>query len=130
MDDAQTPGPWFLVADDGADFTAIATTQNLDGAMILGVEVLGSSGRLRAKRADLLVMAAAAEMLELLTSAVGGIGYLARAAGANVAEWGQWGVFRASCDFKGACWCYITSKLRRGRASGPRLQRPVGRPVV
>ena len=90
MDEEQTPGPWFLVADDGTDFTAIATKLAIEDAMDLDTEVLGSSEGLRAKRADLLVMAASAEMLELLSSAVGGVGHLARSAGLNVSEWEKW----------------------------------------
>ena len=61
-----TPGPWYVVAEDGADFTAIATKQQIDGVLDLDFEVLGSSEWLRANSKDLHVMAAAPEMLEAL----------------------------------------------------------------
>ena len=61
-----TPGPWYVVADDGADFTAIATKQQIDGVLDLDFEVLGSSEWLRANSKDLQVMAAAPELFEAL----------------------------------------------------------------
>lgn len=61
--DKKTPGPWFLITEDGTDFTCIASRPAIDGAMDLETEVLGSSEWLRAKRADLLTMAAGADLL-------------------------------------------------------------------
>lgn len=67
-----TPGPWFVVAEDGADFTAIATKPSIDSEMDLECEVLGSSEWLRVKPADLQLMAAAPELLEALRNYVDG----------------------------------------------------------
>ena len=61
-----TPGPWFVVSEDGADFTAIATKPSIDSKMDLDCEVLGSSEWLRVKPADLQLMAAAPELLAAL----------------------------------------------------------------
>jgi hypothetical protein len=90
MTDTLTPGPWFAVAADDMDFTAISTSPHIDKTMDLPTEVLGASEWLRVKRADLFVMAASREMLDLLTGAVGGIGHLARASGLNTASWLAW----------------------------------------
>ena len=61
-----TPGPWFLIETDGADFTAIATKPAISGPMDLSVEVLGSSEWLRVKPSDLQLMTTAPELLEAL----------------------------------------------------------------
>ena len=66
-----TPGPWYVVAEDGADFTAIATKQQIDGVLDLDFEVLGSSEWLRANPKDLQVMAAAPELFEALNELLG-----------------------------------------------------------
>lgn len=65
-----TPGPWFVVAEDGADFTAIATKPSIDSKMDLDCEVLGSSEWLRVKPENLQLMAAAPELLDELRKAI------------------------------------------------------------
>lgn len=65
-----TPPPWFVVAEDGADFTAIAKKPSIDSQMDLDCEVLGSSEWLRVKPADLQLMAAAPELLDALIQMV------------------------------------------------------------
>ncbi len=59
-----TKGPWFVNAEDGADFTAISTNPNGDGSIEFEKEVLGSSEWLRVKPEDLRLMAAGPELLE------------------------------------------------------------------
>lgn len=61
-----TPGPWFLIDADGADFTAIATIPKLMESYDSKHEVLGASEWLRAEEPDLRLMAAAPEMLTVL----------------------------------------------------------------
>lgn len=61
-----TPGPWFVVAEEGMDFIAISTTPGIAGQTDHDAEVLGSSEWLRATREDLLVMAASRELLDLV----------------------------------------------------------------
>lgn len=61
-----TPGPWFLISNDGADFTAISTKPTLpDGSDIdFDNEVLGTSEWLRWSEDDARLIAAAPELLE------------------------------------------------------------------
>lgn len=67
-----TPGPWYFIMHDGADFTSIATEPVLrykapsSGAYDPDYEVLGASEWLRAKEKDLMLMAAAPELLDAL----------------------------------------------------------------
>ncbi len=68
-----TKGPWYLIADNGADFTAIATVPKIEGYMDTEKEVLGSSEWLRVKPADLTLMTAAPELLEALEHAKAGL---------------------------------------------------------
>lgn len=63
---AHTPGPRYLIADDGCDFTAIATKQSISGELDLEHEVLGSSEWLRVNPEDLKLMAASADLFEAL----------------------------------------------------------------
>lgn len=65
MSSKHTPGPWYLIADDGADFTAIATVPRIEGKIDPDNEVLGSSEWLRVSTEDLQLMAAAPEMYAL-----------------------------------------------------------------
>lgn len=70
MDKKHTPGPWYLIATDGADFTAISTKPKIKGDLDLESEVLGSSEWLRAEPEDLRLMAAAPELLKALEEVV------------------------------------------------------------
>jgi len=61
-----TPGPWYLISDDGCDFTVISTIKTIDRDLDMESEVLGSSEWIRAKPEDLKLMAAAPDLLEAL----------------------------------------------------------------
>lgn len=63
----RTPGPWYLIADSGCDFTAISTKKTIDRDIDIDTEVLGSSEWIRAKPEDLKLMAAAPDLLNALT---------------------------------------------------------------
>lgn len=61
-----TPGPWYVVAEDGSDFTAISTEPALPPGKKSDFkhEVLGSSEWLRVHPKDLELMAKAPELLK------------------------------------------------------------------
>ena len=66
MQEKPTPGPWFYITDGGTDFTAIATKKEIVWGIDLDAEVLGSSEWLRASKPDLMLMAAAPDLLAAL----------------------------------------------------------------
>ena len=73
MKKTYTPGPWYVVADDGADFTAIAASSHegeCDKEIMFDDEVLGSSEWLRVTPEDLRLMAMAPELLKACESAL------------------------------------------------------------
>jgi len=65
-----TPGPWYLIETEGADFTAIATKPEIERSIDFEAEVLGSSEWLRAKPEDLRLMTAAPKLLAALQDLV------------------------------------------------------------